>query len=73
TFNFDHDRLGFSLWGRMFSLELNVRSGLVEFIHKLQSRGIKIGLSSWIRAVREGRHSLHRGRERLCADLGRDA
>ena len=57
TFHFDHDRLGFALWGRKFSLELNVRSCLVEFIHKLQNRGIKIGLSTWIRVVREGRHS----------------
>ena len=57
TFHFDHDRLGFSLWGRCFSLELNVRSCLVEFIHKLQDRGIRIGLSTWIQPVREGRHS----------------
>ena len=57
TFHFDHDRLGFALWGRKFSIEFNFRSCLVEFIHKLQNRGIKIGLSTWIRAVREGRHS----------------
>lgn len=57
VFHFDHDRLGFALWGRSFSLEHNVHATLVEFIHKLQDRGIKIGLSSWVRAVREGRHA----------------
>ena len=57
TFNFDCTRLGFALWGRYFSIEHNVRSEVVTFIHKLQERGLKIGLSSWIGSVREGRHS----------------
>ena len=56
TFHFDHSGdLGSYLWGRCFSVELNVRALLVEFIHKLQQKGVKIGLSTWIRSVREGR------------------
>ena len=58
TFHFDHGgAIGSALWGRRYSVELEVRRSTVEFIHKLQPRGIKIGLSSWIRAVRENRHA----------------
>lgn len=56
TFHFDHSGgLGSYLWGRCFSIELNIRKLLVGFIHKLQEKGLKIGLSTWIRSVREGR------------------
>lgn len=56
TFHFDHNgAIGSSVWGRCFSIELNVRTLVVEFIKKLQQRGIKIGLSTWIRPVREKR------------------
>ena len=43
VFHFDVlGALGSALWGRCFSVELNVRELTVEFIKKLQKRGIKI-------------------------------
>ena len=59
VFHFDVlGALGSALWGRCFSVELNVRELTVEFIKELQKRGIKIGLSTWIRPVREKRDEL---------------
>ena len=50
VFYYDHrGAIGTSLWGRRFSLEINTRKSVVEFIKKLQQRNIKIGLATWIK------------------------
>lgn len=59
VFHYDHrGAIGTSLWGRRFSLEINTRESVVEFIKKLQQRNIKIGLATWIKPVRENRNLL---------------
>lgn len=45
------------LWGNDVEIELDVRHELVTFIHKLQDKGVYIGLSNWMHPSCSGRNS----------------
>ncbi len=48
---------GFSFWGNQWTITMNPRKALVEFIKKCEKRNIYLGISTWFKPTNEGRNA----------------
>jgi len=48
---------GFGVWGNAFTVRIDPRRSLVEFLGKLRERGMWAGLSTWFKPTDEGRNT----------------
>ncbi|HEY8665054.1 MAG TPA: cellulase-like family protein [Tepidisphaeraceae bacterium] len=50
VYRFTPRHFGFALWGGPWTIDVDIRQGVLDFLSKCQRRGIRLALSSWLPA-----------------------
>ena len=56
---------GFALWGNPWTIYMEPRAGLLEFLEKCEQRGILVGLSTWFKPTEDRRNAKIEGPDEL--------